>query len=380
MALERLGILGAGQLGKMLCQKASEWNLHTTLLDKSVDFPAGRLGHNFIQGDFTKAEEVAQLIGHCDRVTIEIEKVSTEGLKRLRDTGIIVHPSIEALEIIKDKGLQKNFYAQKGYPSSDYQLLDSEDEVRSGFSSGELSFPLVLKSRTGGYDGRGVQVLRASSDLEELIPGPYVVEELVDIEKELAVIAVANERGDVRSFPIVEMIFDPVANLVDYLLCPSQISPEIEHRARSMAEQLIKDMGISGLLSVELFLTKAGDILINEVAPRPHNSGHHTIEACNHSQYEMHLRGVMDWPLPEVQLVRPAAMINLLGSGQIGAAQLSGWQELLQHPNVYPHIYGKELSKPYRKMGHITITGRNIDEVENLSRRVKNVLSVTGLG
>ncbi len=375
---QRLGILGAGQLGKMLCQRASQWNLKTILLDKSSEFPAAGMADEFITGDFTDAQDVAKLIGRCDRATIEIEKVSSEGLRKLRASGISVQPNIESLDVIKDKGLQKNFYRDAGFPSSAYRLISTEAEIKELVSQGKLPLPFVLKSRTGGYDGKGVQIVKTVDELDQLISGPYLIEELVDIAKELAVIAVANERGEVRSFPMVEMLFDPKANLVDYLICPSDVSPAIENHARQLAESLIAEMKICGLLSVEMFLTSDGEILINEVAPRPHNSGHHTIEACNHSQYEMHLRGVMNWPLPEIELVRPAAMLNILGTGEIGKTMIQGWQDLMTEPNVYPHIYGKNLSKPYRKMGHITVTGTTIEEVKQRSERIKGRLRVSG--
>ena len=225
---------------------------------------------------------------------------------------------------------------------------------------------------------RGVQILHSSDDLESLIDGPYLLEEMVSIHKELAVIAVANQNNEVQSFPAVEMIFDPAANLVDSLMCPAQIDPSIESAAKDIAENLINSFGISGLLSVEFFLTTDNELLINEVAPRPHNSGHHTIEACNHSQYEMHLRGVLNWPLPAIKLLKPALMINLLGSGNPGPTEVHGWDEVMNLSDVYVHLYGKKESRPYRKMGHITIMGEDMEQILKKAKIVKEHLTITG--
>jgi len=378
MHTKTLGILGAGQLGKMLCERASPWTLDTVLLDAQLDFPAAHLAGTFIEGDFSSEEDVKKLIGKCDTATIEIEKVSSAGLRALIEAGITVHPHPDSLDIIKDKGLQKDFYTDQDYPTIRYILAETKKAVLDLMDTDAWNYPVVLKCRTGGYDGRGVQICRSNSDVQMAMDGPYLLEDMVNIETELSVIAVANESGEVRSFPAVEMVFDPEANLVDYLLCPAKIHPKVAAEAEELARRLITDLKICGLLAVEMFINKDGDLLINEVAPRPHNSGHHTIEACNHSQFEMHLRGVLNWPLPDIKLVRPAAMINLIGTGSAGPAVYHGWRELSAMHDVYIHLYNKKISKPGRKMGHITICGDSIEDLKKRVPEMRKILSVEG--
>ncbi len=378
MQTKTLGILGAGQLGKMLCERASPWTLDTVLLDAKEDFPAAQLAGTFITGDFSSAEDVIKLIGKCDTATIEIERVSSEGLRALMESGITVHPHPDSLDIIKDKGLQKDFYRDHDYPTSRYIHADTKQAVIDLMESDAWNYPVVLKCRTDGYDGRGVQICRSHSDVQSAMAGPYLLEDMVKIDTEISVIAVANESGEVRSFPAVEMVFDPEANLVDYLLCPAKIHPKVAAEAEELARKLIADLKICGLLAVEMFINEDGELLINEVAPRPHNSGHHTIEACNHSQFEMHLRGVLNWPLPEIKLVRPAAMINLIGSGETGPAVYHGWRELSAMPDVYIHLYNKKICKPGRKMGHITICSDNIEDLKKRIPELRGILTVEG--
>jgi 5-(carboxyamino)imidazole ribonucleotide synthase len=301
----KLGVLGGGQLGKMMALAAGPLHLPYYTLDKDDSFPAAPYSTRFVAGDFRSEEDVLAFGRQVDVLTIEIEHVHTGALHQLQAEGVTVHPDPSVLDIIKDKGLQKLFYQSHELPTSDFDLYPDEGTIRAAVASGELSLPFVQKSRTGGYDGRGVAVIRSLGDLEaKLLPGPALIETLVDIDKELAVVVARNEQGDIQSFPVVEMIFDPVANLVDYLLAPAQIDPTIAAQATLIAEAAATAFNCCGLLAVELFLTKSGSILINEVAPRPHNSGHHTIESCVTSQFAQHLRGVLNLPLGDTRPAR----------------------------------------------------------------------------
>ncbi|MEM1216927.1 MAG: ATP-grasp domain-containing protein, partial [Bacteroidota bacterium] len=291
-----------------------------------------------------------------------------------------VHPDPATLDIIKDKGAQKAFYSEHQLPTALYELFADAAGVRQAVAAGKWSLPFVQKSRTGGYDGRGVAVIRTPEDLDhQLLPGPCLLEQLVDIDKELAVIVARNADKEMRSFPLVEMVFDPKANLVDYLQAPAEVSPEVCAAATALAERTAAAYGLSGLLAVELFLTQTGDILVNEVAPRPHNSGHHTIESCPTSQFEQHLRGVLNLPLGDTQLLRPALMLNILGeAGYQGLVQYEGVADVLAMPEVFVHLYGKTHTRPFRKMGHVTIMGDSLLECQQKAEQVKAVLKCKG--
>ncbi|NET36293.1 MAG: 5-(carboxyamino)imidazole ribonucleotide synthase, partial [Cyanothece sp. SIO1E1] len=355
---KKLGILGGGQLGKMLSMAAGPWHYPIHMLDESVNFPAGPYSMGFTEGSFKDYEAVLDFGRQMDVVSIEIEHVNTEALEQLEKEGITVHPAPRALNIIKDKGLQKQFYTKHKIPTSSYQLFDTEEELREAIKSGSLAFPFVQKSRTAGYDGKGVALIKDAESLNKLLPGPSLIEELVDIEKELSVVAARNESGEVATFPLVEMEFNEEANLVEFLLCPARVADEVATEADELARKVIEAFDICGLLAVELFWTKTGEILVNEVAPRPHNSGHHTIESCLTSQFQQHLRGVLNLPLGSTQATSPAVMLNLLGEpGHTGPAHYQGFEDCLAIDGVYIHLYGKEITKPFRKMGHITILG-----------------------
>ncbi len=374
----RLGILGGGQLGKMLAQAGADWHLPIHILDQAADFPAAPYATEFTQGSFAGEADVLRFGRGLDVVTIEIEHISTKALRGLRAEGVQTHPDPDVVDIIKDKGLQKQHLAQHGLPTSPFTLYIDEQDVRAAVADGRLQLPFVQKSRTGGYDGRGVAVMRTEADLESrLLPGNCLVEALVDIDKELAVIVARNADGEERAFPVVEMDFNPEANLVEFLLCPARIDEATARRATEVALATARAFGVSGLLAVELFLTRAGEILVNEVAPRPHNSGHHTIEACLTSQYEQHLRGVLNLPLGDTTLLRPAVMLNLLGeAGHSGPVYYEGMDAVLHLPGVYVHLYGKTTTKPFRKMGHVTVLGETLEEAIWVAREVRDTLRV----
>lgn len=373
----KVGVLGGGQLGKMMAQAASRWDLALWVLDEKNDFPAASVCKRFIEGDFREFDDVLQFGRQVDALTIEIESVNIEALFQLQEEGLVIHPRPEALAIIQDKGLQKEFYRDHGLPTSPFSLWPDDASIREAVTDGRLTLPFVQKARKGGYDGRGVAVIRTLTDLDKLLPGASVVEDLVPIEKELAVIAARNPSGQVVSFPAVEMVFNPEANLVEWLLCPAQIDPEIERRAEALALATIEAFQISGLLAVELFLTPEGQVLVNEVAPRPHNSGHQTIEGCYTSQFEQHLRGILDLPLGSTRIKAPSVMVNLLGEpGYEGPVRYDGFEECIAIEGVFPHIYGKALTKPYRKMGHVTIVDPDMQQAQEKARLVQQKLKV----
>lgn len=374
---KKLGILGGGQLGKMLSMAAGPWHYPIHMLDESNTFPAAPYSMGFTEGSFKDYETVLAFGRQMDVVSIEIEHVNTEALEQLEREGIIVHPAPRALKIIKDKGLQKQFYTQHKIPTSSYQLFDNEEVLREAIDRGDLEFPFVQKSRTAGYDGKGVALIKDAGDLAKLLPGASLIEELVDIEKELSVVAARNEAGEIATFPLVEMEFNEEANLVEFLLCPARVAPAVELEADQLARKVIEAFDICGLLAVELFWTKSGKILVNEVAPRPHNSGHHTIESCLTSQFQQHLRGVLNLPLGSTKATSPAVMLNLLGEpGHTGPAHYQGFEDCLAIDGVYIHLYGKAITKPFRKMGHITVLGESAEEAISKAMRVKGLLKV----
>lgn len=374
----KVGILGGGQLGKMLGQAASNWHLPLYFLDESRDFPAGVVAAEFVEGNFKNYDDVLAFGKDKDVLTIEIEHVNTAALELLQAQGVTVHPHPEALDLIKDKGLQKLFYQEHHLPSSHFELFEDEHAVRHAVHSGRWLYPFVQKSRTAGYDGKGVAVIKNESDLQhKLLQGSCLLEPMVDIQKELAVIVARNPKGEIAAFPVVEMDFNPEANLVEFLICPARIDPAIEQAAIELSKRVIETFGICGLLAVELFLTNDNQILINEVAPRPHNSGHHTIDSCYTSQFEQHLRGILNLPLGSTAMKCPSVMVNLLGAeGFSGPTRYVGLEDCLALPGVKLHFYGKSTTKPFRKMGHATVLAESIEEAVRVAKLVQEKLCI----
>ncbi len=372
----KVGILGAGQLGKMLCQAASPWELPIHCLDASKDFPAGPYCQGFTEGSFKAYEDVLQFGRQMDLLTIEIEHVNTEALAVLQKEGKTVHPNPQSLSIIKDKGLQKQFYAKHNIPTSDFQLYDSKELLIEAVMDGTRSIPFVQKSRLAGYDGKGVAVIRSKEDLSsKLLEGPSMVEDLVAIEKEIAVVVARNENGEIKAFDPVEMEFHPTANLVEFLSCPAVLTSTQETTAIELSKKIIEAFDICGLLAVELFLNKAGAIIVNEVAPRPHNSGHHTIDSAITSQYEQHLRGILNLPLGSTKMTSPSIMVNLLGHpDHTGPVYYEGLSECLAIEGVKVHIYGKAITKPFRKMGHVTVIADTLADARKKAKKVQALL------
>lgn len=373
----KLGIIAGGQLGKMLIQEASKWDIQSFVMDLDENCPARSIASNYIQGDHMDFDAVYQFGKKVDVLTFEIESVNVEALKKLKAEGLRVIPDPETLELIQDKGLQKEFYSNKGIPTSPFQLFDTTEAIVQTLKAGAIHYPFVQKLRKGGYDGRGVAVINSEKDLGKLLPGPSLVEEKVEIEKEIAVIVARNDRGEIKSYPVVEMVFDPIANLVDKLICPSLISVEQSQKAKVYAQDIIELLDMRGLLAVEFFIDTKGNVIVNEMAPRPHNSGHHTIESIITSQFEQHLRAILNLPLGSTQLKLPSVMINVLGEeGHEGPVMYEGLTESMAMEGVKIHLYGKKITRPSRKMGHITVMASTLDCAIKKAEQVKQLIKV----
>jgi 5-(carboxyamino)imidazole ribonucleotide synthase len=371
----KIGIISGGQLGKMLIQEASKWDIITYVLDNNTECPAGRIASHYIQGSNLDFEAVYQFGKKVDLLTFEIENVNITALKKLKAEGLRIVPDPEILELIQDKGLQKEFYTKNGIPTSPFTLCDSTDAIRAGIENGEITFPFVQKLRTGGYDGRGVAVINSPEDMEKLLPGPSVIEEKVTIEKEISAIAARNSKGEISCYPVVEMQFDPRANLVDKLVCPSSITAEQSEKARAYAGKIMKLLNMEGILAVELFIDSTGNVLVNEAAPRTHNSGHHTIESVITSQFEQHLRAILNLPLGSTELKLPSVMLNILGAPDCeGPVKYEGLTECLAIEGVKIHLYGKKITRPYRKMGHVTVLASTLEGALKKAEKVKQLI------
>ncbi|MEX2235668.1 MAG: 5-(carboxyamino)imidazole ribonucleotide synthase [Cyclobacteriaceae bacterium] len=368
----KVGILGGGQLGRMLIQSGIDFNIPFAVLDPDPAAPCSSLTE-FYCGKLTDYNTVMEFGSKCDIITIEIENVNTTALKHLASKGKKVFPQPEVIELIQDKRLQKSFYSDNGIPTAEFYLTENAETVwqYSHF------LPFVNKLGREGYDGRGVQMMREEKDLKKAFDAPGLIEKLIDFEKEISVIAARNVRGEIKTFPVVEMVFHPVHNLVEYLFSPAEVSQEIAAQADAIARKIIGDLSMTGVLAVEMFVTRKGEILVNEIAPRPHNSGHQTIEANMTSQYEQHLRSILDLPLGDTRALMASAMVNLLGEPDYtGPARYLGLEEVLQTPGVFVHLYGKQLTKPFRKMGHITILEKDMAALKKKANFVKQTLKV----
>lgn len=362
----------------MLCIAAAPLDFKTYILENAADCPAAPYAFGTTVGNFNNYDDVLAFGQDKDIITIEIEHVNTDALRELERLGKVVHPAPAALDIIKDKGLQKTFYAENGIVTMPFELFEDADALRAAIREGRWALPLVQKTRTAGYDGKGVAVLRTPEDLTtKMLEGPCVAEQLADIDVEIAVIAAQNPNGDVTVFPAVEMAFHPEANLVEMLVCPARISPMVAAQAETLAEEVIRALNVCGLLAVEMFLTKDGRLVVNEVAPRPHNSGHHTIDTAVTSQFQQHLRAICNLPLGDTAQVRPAVMLNVLGEpGHKGPVHYEGADELMAISGVYLHLYGKSTTSPFRKMGHLTVAAETVEAAVDLGHRVKGILRV----
>lgn len=355
----------------MLIQSGIDFNFNFSILDPDENAPCRTLAQ-FTHGKLTDYDTVMKFGASCDILTIEIENVNTQALKDLLKQGKKVFPQPEVIELIQDKRVQKTFYQKNSIPTAKFILTENKVDVLK-----HVKLPMVNKLGKEGYDGRGVQMLRTEADLQKAFDKPSLLEERVDFEKEISVIVARNEKGETKTFPPVEMVFHPEHNLVEYLFAPAQISGTVADQADKIATTIIEKLNMVGLLAVEMFVTKSGEVLVNEIAPRPHNSGHQTIEANVTSQYEQHLRAITGLPLGDTELLLPSAMVNLLGEdGFSGSARYQGLEEVMSVKGVHVHLYGKAQTKPFRKMGHVTIVDQSIDNVKQKANFVKQTLKV----
>ena len=369
----KIGVLGGGQLGRMLIQSAINYNLYVCCLDPDANAPCKAIAHEFIKGSITDYETVLNFGKDKDIITIEIENVNIEALKELEKQGKKVFPQPSVIEIIKDKGLQKMFYQRNDIPSSDFFLIENKTQIEKYASF----FPFFQKLRTGGYDGKGVVKLGHPNKIDQAFDEPSVLERLVDFDKEISVIVARNESGETKCFPAVECEFNPEANLVEFLFSPADIKKSVDKQATDIAIKIAEKLNIVGILAVELFVTKQGKVLVNEVAPRPHNSGHQTIEGNITSQFEQHLRAILNLPLGDTSIIKPAVMINILGEKNYeGAAKYEGLIDALKYKGVYVHLYGKTTTKPFRKMGHATIIDDDLELAKKKAIIVKDLIKV----
>jgi 5-(carboxyamino)imidazole ribonucleotide synthase len=368
----KLGILGGGQLGRMFIQSAMSYGTPIHILDPNPNCPAANLCDSFTQGSFNDYDTVFDFGSGMDVLTIEIENVNTEALFQLEREGVKVFPQPHIIKLIKDKGIQKQFYKDNNIPTADFELCDSLEEVEQ-----KATFPIVQKMRKGGYDGKGVQILKSAEDLEDAFDVPSLLEKKIDFVKEVSVIVARNEKGEIRSYPTCEQEFNPEANLVEFLFSPAKISQETEKQAQGIAKTIIEKLKMVGLLAVEFFVLEDGSLIVNEMAPRTHNSGHHTME-CNYtSQFEQHYRSVMNFPLGSTEIIQPGVMINLLGDkNHTGTPVYKGINEVMKQQGVYVHLYGKTETKPFRKMGHITVVNPDLDKAIANAREVAKSVKV----
>jgi 5-(carboxyamino)imidazole ribonucleotide synthase len=372
-----LGILGGGQLGKMLLYETRKWDLKTRVLDPSAEAPARLACNEFVQGDLMDYQTVYEFGKGLDLVTIEIENVNLQALEDLEKEGVRVYPGSQTLKVIQNKARQKLFYRDSGIPTAPFSRFAYTGEIADSIENGGLSFPFVWKSARFGYDGQGVKIVRSPKDLASLPNVECIAEELVPFKNELAVIVARNPNGDTRTYPVVEMEFHPEANQVEYVLCPARIPEEVAQRAREVALKVSTHLEHVGLLAVELFQTREDEILVNEVAPRPHNSGHYSIEGSYTNQFEQHLRAILGLPLGKTDSKVSAVMVNLVGAeGFTGQVHYQGLEEILGVPGVTPHIYGKRQTRPFRKMGHVTIVDSSIETARERAREVKESIVV----
>ena len=373
----RLGILGGGQLGKMLLYETRKWDVNTKVLDPSADAPCRISCNEFVQGDLLDYQTVLDFGKGLDLLTIEIENVNIEALKTLKNQGVKVFPEPEALEIIRNKSKQKDFYCEKGIPTAAHQNFSSKEALLEA----QLSYPCVWKSAEFGYDGKGVSVLRDAEDLKALPDTPCLIEEKVAFKKELAVIVARNENGEMTTYPVVGMDFHPTANQVEYVVCPAAIDDVIANEARQIAVKVAENLKITGLLAVELFLDQDDRILVNEVAPRPHNSGHYSIEASYTNQFEQHLRAILGLPLGSTDSKAIGIMVNLVGAeGFEGPVLYENIEQVMKLEGVTVHIYGKSETRPFRKMGHVTVVDQARESAYEKAKKVKETLIVKSNG
>ena len=371
--MKKAGILGGGQLGRMLLQEAANYPVETYILENDPSCPAAHLCHHFIKGDITNFDDVYNFGKNLDVLTIEIESVNEDALEKLQAEGVIVYPTPAALRIIKNKLLQKQFYQQHEIPTSDFIITKNLEELRANTSF----LPAVHKVALGGYDGRGVQILKKEADIEKGFDAPAILEKMVDIKKEIAVTIAISRSGEMAIYAPVDMVFDQQLNLLSHQISPADLPDKVLWKAEAIAIRVVKELKSPGIFAVELFTDYEDKVWVNETAPRVHNSGHHSIEACYSSQFDMLWRILLDYPLGNTDHIMPAAIVNLLGAeDQTGPVRYEGLNEILAMDNVFVHLYGKTHTRPGRKMGHVTILSNEKQELIHKANLIKNMLFV----
>ena len=372
-----LGILGGGQLGKMMLYETRKWDIRTHVLDPSSEAPCKIATDYFQQGDLMDFETVYNFGKNVDVLTFEIEGVNIEALEKLEKEGVKVFPSAQTLRNIQDKGDQKQFYKDHKIPTSPFKVYKNKNALNEAIVRKELHFPFVWKSCTGGYDGKGVSIIRDAEAVIPLSDGACIVEKLIPFKNELAVIVARNPSGEVKTYPVVEMEFHPEANQVEYVVCPARIDEGVANKARALATKVSEAFKHVGLLAVEMFQTEDDEILVNEVAPRPHNSGHYSFEASYTNQFEQQVRAILDLPLGNTDSKVGGVMVNLVGAeGHTGQVVYQNIERILGMEGVTPHIYGKKETRPFRKMGHVTIVNKDLSEARRIAEEVKNAIKV----
>lgn len=371
--LLRAGILGGGQLGRMLLQSAADYPVETFVMENDIECPSAHLCHHFTKGDITNFDDVYNFGKSLDALTIEIESVNADALEKLEKEGVKIYPNPASLKIIKNKILQKQFYKDHEIPTSDFIITEN----LSALKKQEDFLPAVHKVGMGGYDGRGVQILKTNADIEKGFDAPSILEKMVNIKKEISIIVAVNDKGETAVYPAVDMLFDQRLNLLEYQVSPAELPEKVLWKVEAIAMKVVKDLNSAGIFAVELFVDIKDNVFVNETAPRVHNSGHHTIEANYSSQFDMLWRIMLDYPMGSTDHILPAAIVNLVGAeGFSGLAQYEGLYEILQIENVFVHIYGKKETRPGRKMGHITILSKEKQELIHQANRIKQTVRV----
>ena len=377
---QKIGIIGGGQLGKMILNETNKWSLNISILDSNKNSPCKNLCNGFYVGDLLDYENVLNFGRKCDLITYEIEHINTQALFDLEKEGITVYPKPETLKIIQDKNSQKEFYKRNELPTADFSFYSNVNDLKNGIKEGKIEFPCVWKKTKFGYDGFGVKILKSVEDLNDIPESEMIIEKLIPFEKEIAVIVARNSKGKIKNFDVVEMEFNEISNQVEFVISPSNISKEIKNDAIKIAIEIAEKFNLIGLLAVEMFLTEDNQILINEVAPRPHNSGHFTLDACNTSQFEQHIRAILGIELGDVSQKGNAIMLNLVGEeNSFGKVTYSNLDNALNDDSSYVHIYGKEETRPNRKMGHITIICDNFEDAYTKAKNFKNTIKVKSI-
>ncbi len=373
----KLGILGGGQLGRMLLAETQKFDIHTVILDASEHAPCKAYCDEFHQGSLLDFDTVYNFGKQVDILTIEIENVNVNALEKLENEGTKVYPSSATIRTIQNKAKQKLFYVDHSIPTANFSRFAYTHEIETAIKHETLSFPFVWKSAQFGYDGTGVKIVKTYADLETLPNVECIAEDLIPFKNELAVIVSRNEAGDIKTYPVVEMEFHPEANQVEYVICPARISEDIQAKAKKVALQVSDALEHTGILAVELFQTQNDDIIVNEVAPRPHNSGHYSIEASYTDQFEQHIRAILNLPLGNTASKVAGIMVNLVGAeGHTGDVVYENIEKIMQLEGVTPHIYGKKQTRPFRKMGHVTIVNEDINRARQIAEVVKNTIKV----